>query len=111
MATDLSPYSCERVKLTARRSSFTVISNIIVYLFFWLVLHVSSESHKSSQFSPSDAGNFRLIVLTLVGLGLIFSALFHIFVREKPHNVQIKRETDDANSVDFSGELFFKKEI
>lgn len=103
MATDLTPYSCERVKLTARRSSFTVISNILVYLFTWLVLRVGrSESDESSQFSPNDAGHFRLIVIALSGLGLLFSIVFHVCVREKPHNVQIKRTNEDVNSVDFS---------
>ena len=102
MTCDLTPYSCERVKLTSRRSSFTVISNILVYLFTWLVLHVGSQSDKSSQFSPDDAGHFRLIVIALSGLGLLFSIMFHVFVRERPHNVQIKRTNEDVNSVDFS---------
>ena len=102
MATDLSPYSCERVKLTARRSSFTVISNILVYLFTWLVIYMSCQKDKSTEFSPNDMGHFRLIVITLVGVGLVFSAIFHIFVREKAHNVQIKRDIEDVNSVDFS---------
>lgn len=101
MATDLSPYSCERVKLTARRSSFTVISNILVYLFTWVILHQDSGSDKSDKFSPHDIGHFRLIVITLVGIGILFSVFFHIFVREKPHNVQIRRE-NDVNSIDYS---------
>lgn len=102
MATDLTPYSCERVKLTARRSSFTVISNILVYLFTWLVLHLSNKDNKNSQFSPDDAGHFRLIVITLTGVGLCFTIIFHILVREEAHNVQIKRENSEVNSIDFS---------
>lgn len=104
MTVDLTPYSCERVKLTARRSSFTVISNILVYLFTWLVLHLGSESDKSTQFSPNDTGQFRLIVIILCGLGLLFSIVFHVLVRERPHNVQIKRNNNEdvSSVVDFS---------
>ena len=104
LSSDLTPYSCERVKLTARRSSFTVISNILVYLFTWLVLHVGSEKDGSTQFSPDDAAHFRVIVISLVGLGVGFSILFHVFVRERPHNVQIKRNNNEdvSSVVDFS---------
>lgn len=103
MATDLSPYSCERVKLTARRSSFTVISNILVYSFTWLILHVSNkEGSHDDQFSPNDKAHFRLIVVSLVSMGLMFSVFFHIFVREKPHNVRVQKENEDVNSVDYS---------
>jgi hypothetical protein len=40
------------------RYSFTVCSNVFVYLVTWLVLHVTSEN--DSQIGPGDAGKFQV---------------------------------------------------
>jgi hypothetical protein len=40
------------------RYSFTVCSNILVYLITWLVLHITSES--DAQIGPGDAGKFQV---------------------------------------------------
>jgi hypothetical protein len=40
------------------RYSFTVCSNILVYLITWLVLHITSEN--DAQICPGDAGKFQV---------------------------------------------------
>jgi Na+/melibiose symporter-like transporter len=81
LATELTPHSSERVKLTARRSGFQVASNILVYMITWLVLHLNADS-SMDKFSAADQSHFRLIVVLLTVIGLLFSAFFHLFVQE-----------------------------
>jgi uncharacterized MFS-type transporter C19orf28 homolog len=88
----LTPISNERIGLNSLRYSFTVISNISVYLITWLVLNIdmasdnshsnSSNEAKNSRLGPDSIPQFRLIVLVLVGAGTLFSILFHVMVHE-----------------------------
>ncbi|XP_050301527.1 major facilitator superfamily domain-containing protein 12-like isoform X2 [Anthonomus grandis grandis] len=77
---EISPNEHDRTKLTAVRYAFTVMANIIVYMIAWLVL--SLEDRDNSQIGPPDVGNFQLVVNSVMGLGVLCSLLFHIFVKE-----------------------------
>lgn len=95
---DLTPSSNERIGLNSLRYSFTVASSITVYIITWLVLSLndstSSQEHSlhinrnlgKSQIGPDDAPRFRILVLSIMGLGSIFSTLFHLVVREPDHS-------------------------
>ncbi|XP_022663384.1 major facilitator superfamily domain-containing protein 12-like isoform X2 [Varroa jacobsoni] len=76
---DLTPFTHERVSLNAVRYAFTVTANIIVYSITLVVLHIQNGAG-TEQLGPGDAGSFQLIVLTVVGVGTIFSIAFHVFV-------------------------------
>ncbi|XP_054983229.1 major facilitator superfamily domain-containing protein 12 [Sorex araneus] len=78
----------EKVELTALRYAFTVVANITVYATQWLLLHFQgpvpsgAAPDASDQLGPQDAPAFRNLSLLVVGVGAVFSLLFHLGTRE-----------------------------
>ncbi|KAG8227818.1 hypothetical protein J437_LFUL010976 [Ladona fulva] len=86
----------ERTELTAIRYSFTVISNILVYLITWAVLHVTNEN-EDDQIGPKDIHKFQHIVFIGIAIGIISSIVFHVGVKEDndshmPQDVEVRRQ-------------------
>jgi len=79
---ELTPDEHERTSLLAIRYSFTVISNIVVYIILWIVLRQDSTD-PDAPITPKDTGNFQLVTYTVVSLGCVMSAIFHMGVREE----------------------------
>lgn len=77
---ELTPNEHDRTKLTATRYSFTVISNLVVYVVTWFVLHLNNG--ENSKIGPDDVGKFESVVSTVMVFGVICSILFHVFVNE-----------------------------
>lgn len=77
---ELTPNEHDRTKLTAVRYSFTVISNLFVYVITWTVLHLNNG--ESSRIGPNDEYRFQHVVWIVLSLGVVCSILFHIFVKE-----------------------------
>nr|CAD7448811.1 unnamed protein product [Timema bartmani] len=80
---DLTPSEHERTGLISIRYSFTVCSNVLVYLVTWGVLHVTSDV-QDAQIGPKDAYKFKHIVWIGLSLGAVTSLVFHLFVKEAP---------------------------
>ncbi|XP_005858917.1 PREDICTED: major facilitator superfamily domain-containing protein 12 [Myotis brandtii] len=78
----------EKVELTALRYAFTVVANITVYGAAWLLLHLQASANTgptpdvSDQLGVQDVPVFRNLSLLVVGIGAIFSLLFHLGTRE-----------------------------
>lgn len=79
---ELTPNEHDRTKLTAIRYCFTVISNVVVYLITWYVLHISSDNPDDAQIGPNDAPEFQKVVWIGLAIGIFASFIFHIFVKE-----------------------------
>lgn len=77
---ELTPNEHDRTKLTAVRYSFTVISNLLVYVITWTVLHLNNG--ESSKIGPGDEYKFQHIVWIVLSFGAFCSFLFHMFVKE-----------------------------
>lgn len=102
---DLTPYSCERVELNAWRYAFTVGSNIAVYVITWSVFQIEGkDSADEEQITPSDANVFRNLVFIVMGIGFLFSCIFHFGVKEKPRGRTASNLVNGLydDSVDFS---------
>ncbi|GIY20405.1 major facilitator superfamily domain-containing protein 12 [Caerostris darwini] len=80
---DLTPLSCERVELNSYRYAMTVLSNISTYGALLIIFGVVDAGDKHT--GPADLPVFRNVSLCVVGVGLFFSILFHIFTKEKEH--------------------------
>nr|XP_060641168.1 major facilitator superfamily domain-containing protein 12 [Anolis sagrei ordinatus] len=79
----------EKVELTAFRYAFTVMANITVYGVAWLLLHFQARhSDHVEDLGHHDIPVFRNLSLIVVGVGAIFSFLFHIGTKEKTHPIQ-----------------------
>ncbi|XP_054278762.1 major facilitator superfamily domain-containing protein 12-like isoform X2 [Macrosteles quadrilineatus] len=78
---ELTPDEHERTSLLAIRYSFTVISNIVVYLLLWIVLQVDSNN-PDAPITPKDTGKFQVVAYTVVALGCVTSFVFHTGVKE-----------------------------
>lgn len=63
------------------RYTFTVLSNILVYCVTWGVLHITNEN-PDEQIGPKDADKFQKIVFIGMFVGLVFTIIFHLFVKE-----------------------------
>ncbi|XP_064618686.1 major facilitator superfamily domain-containing protein 12-like [Lineus longissimus] len=79
----LTPDEHDRVELNAIRYSFTVIANLVVFGLTWVLLDVHNTS--SGELSVQDAPRFRDIAFIVVGIGIVFSIIFHVGTREKDH--------------------------
>lgn len=98
---DLTPFSSERVELNAWRYALTVSSNIAVYVITWIVFHLEGkDSADSEQIAPSDAFLFRNIVFIVMTIGLFFSVVFHVGVKEKPRHRAISEGANTSNGED-----------
>lgn len=84
---ELVTSDAEKVELTALRYAFTVVANIAVFGAAWLLLHLQG----SGQPGPAPGGGvgaqdvrvFRNLSLLVVGVGAVFSLLFHVGTRER----------------------------
>jgi len=66
------------VLLSSTRSSLTFLSGIVVYSVMWLLLRGSD----STEVGPGDDRAFNYLSYAIISTGFIFSALFHILVKE-----------------------------
>ncbi|XP_049827163.1 major facilitator superfamily domain-containing protein 12-like [Schistocerca gregaria] len=80
---DLTPSEHERTELTAIRYSFTVCSNVFVYIITWAILHFTSENSEA-QIGPKDLTKFQNVSLIGIGVGAFASLIFHLGVKEAP---------------------------
>ncbi|KFW86029.1 Major facilitator superfamily domain-containing protein 12, partial [Phalacrocorax carbo] len=75
----------EKVELTAFRYAFTVMANITVYgLCLLLYFQVDQPDH-TEHLGIQDVPIFRNLSLIVVGLGAVFSLIFHLGTKEKPY--------------------------
>ncbi|XP_068012537.1 major facilitator superfamily domain-containing protein 12 [Melanerpes formicivorus] len=76
----------EKVELTAFRYAFTVMANITVYGLAWMLLNfqVQQPDH-TEHLGIKDVPVFRNLSLIVVGIGAVFSFIFHLGTKEKPY--------------------------
>uniref|UniRef100_A0A663N3M8 Major facilitator superfamily domain containing 12 n=1 Tax=Athene cunicularia TaxID=194338 RepID=A0A663N3M8_ATHCN len=76
----------EKVELTAFRYAFTVMANITVYGLAWLLLNFQvDQPDRTEHLGIQDVPIFRNLSLIVVGLGAVFSFIFHLGTKEKPY--------------------------
>ncbi|NXI58202.1 MFS12 protein, partial [Chloroceryle aenea] len=69
----------EKVELTAFRYAFTVMANITVYGLAWLLLNFQvDQPDRTEHLGIQDVPIFRNLSLIVVGLGAVFSLIFHL---------------------------------
>ncbi|XP_031460567.1 major facilitator superfamily domain-containing protein 12 isoform X1 [Phasianus colchicus] len=74
----------EKVELTAFRYAFTVMANITVYGLAWLLLNLQvDQPEQTEHLGIQDVSVFRNLSLIVVGLGAVFSLIFHLGTKEK----------------------------
>lgn len=56
----------DRADLTALRYSASVISNVIVFMVTWAVLHANRKKNDDNTIGPDDAYRFRVRKLTTI---------------------------------------------
>jgi len=104
---DLTPISSERVELNAMRYAVTVIANITVFVLMYFFL--GSDNNDDSEINRRDAVAFEQVAFLILGIGLVFSTIFHIGVRERPagqrqidhsSNEEINASTSSSNLVE-----------
>ncbi|XP_014253572.1 major facilitator superfamily domain-containing protein 12-like isoform X3 [Cimex lectularius] len=93
LVTDLTFISSERTNLLSLRNTFTVISNIAVYIMAFIVLRINSNS----TLNKNDVGLFQIVVAAVLALGGISSFIFFFTVKETNHEPLI--EDDERNQV------------
>ncbi|XP_068127275.1 major facilitator superfamily domain-containing protein 12 isoform X3 [Hyperolius riggenbachi] len=97
---DLAKNTHDKVELTAFRYAFTVLANISVYAVAWLLLHFQLDEATTANphLGRQDIPVFRTLTLIVVGVGALFSLLFHIGTKEK-QNFQQLTETEDVDYI------------
>ncbi|XP_045603922.2 major facilitator superfamily domain-containing protein 12 [Procambarus clarkii] len=78
---DLTDVEAERDELNIIRYIFDVCSDVLVYLVAWITF--AEDSPLSSRFiDPGDAHNFKIITITVMVVGTVFSVIFHVYTPE-----------------------------
>ncbi|XP_060890125.1 major facilitator superfamily domain containing 12b isoform X1 [Labrus mixtus] len=76
----------ERVELTAYRYAFTVVANITVFTVAWLLFRFQTPHNINPTITdnvgPVDIPLFRDLALIMLGLGALFSLVFHVGTKE-----------------------------
>ena len=82
---ELTTSNKEKMELNAIRYFFTIASNLVVYITCFLVfeLHNSNAGKGLPTISAADTVKFQILALSVVGLGVVFMIIFHVFVRER----------------------------
>ena len=70
---ELSRDSNERVYLNSLRSIATILSNVTVFCFAFVILHTCSSAQ---PIGPDDVGAFYQLAIVVVAVGAVFSLLF-----------------------------------
>ncbi|XP_028329546.1 major facilitator superfamily domain-containing protein 12-like isoform X2 [Gouania willdenowi] len=80
--------TCEhaKVELTAYRYAFTVVANITVYALAYLLFHVQA-GQDDDTLGPADIPIFRNLAFIVLGIGALFSAIFHLGTKESKRDV------------------------
>lgn len=66
------------------RYGFTVLSNLLVYVITWYVLHIdSADDHLGRKIGPADAPKFQTVVWSGLSIGTVCTLIFHFFVKEE----------------------------
>ncbi|KAK3565487.1 hypothetical protein QTP86_010866 [Hemibagrus guttatus] len=84
----------EVAELKMLRYAFTVLSNITVYAVAWLLFHFqhSADPSIADQLSHSDVPVFRNLALIVLGIGAVFSLIFHLGTREQTQHEEVENE-------------------
>ncbi|KAK5650159.1 hypothetical protein RI129_001188 [Pyrocoelia pectoralis] len=82
----------QRTKLAATRYCFTVISNVLVYFVSWIIFRCEDGSER--RISPSDTSDFQIIVWSGLGVGIICTIIYHLFVHEDSSRFHDHHETE-----------------
>ncbi|NXM89264.1 MFS12 protein, partial [Oenanthe oenanthe] len=86
-----------KVELTAFRYAFTVMANITVYGLTWLLLNFQMDQPDHMEhLGPQDIHVFRNLALIVVGLGAVFSLIFHLGTKEKPYPPGVLPEPEES---------------
>ena len=94
---ELTTNDNEKNTLISLRFGFLILANITVYILASILLKEGSSSD-SGEISSSDLHAFELMGIIVTIVGLIFSTIFHIGVREtKTEDDYIDEEEDDDN--------------
>lgn len=48
----------------------------------WGVLHITGNEGADAQIGPGDSHKFQTVVLIGIGIGLVASLVFHVFLKE-----------------------------
>ncbi|CAB1456737.1 unnamed protein product [Pleuronectes platessa] len=93
--------TCEdaKVELTAYRYAFTVIANITVYAVAYLLFHMQASEDGdplSDALGPVDIPIFRNLALIVLGIGALFSILFHLGTKESRHRAEGEARGEDV---------------
>jgi len=76
----LTSSSDNRVTLYSYRQAANVVSSIVVYMVTFFML--KSNGNSNEQVSQDDNSSFGLISMAIVGVGLIFTVMFQMLVKE-----------------------------
>ncbi|ELU08281.1 hypothetical protein CAPTEDRAFT_96409 [Capitella teleta] len=76
---DLTACQSSRVELNSSRYAMTVVSSIAVYA---IAAGIFGPSRDSSALGPQDLDSFRTLALIVVGMGGLFSLVFHVGTKE-----------------------------
>ncbi|XP_029658093.1 major facilitator superfamily domain-containing protein 12 isoform X1 [Octopus sinensis] len=92
---ELTKNKHERVSLNSIRYAFTVLSNLAVYIIFWIIFNMNV----GEKLGRKDSGKFELLVFIVTGIGVFFSFTFHILSPEKMYSTPVAAENKEQEGL------------
>ncbi|KAI3386459.1 hypothetical protein SNEBB_006530 [Seison nebaliae] len=107
-----------RVEFSALRNGATLLCNVTMFGVTFLLLKFNRTASQSTELGPEDASSFRYASFICIALGLIFTAIFHIFVKEHQECIDEdvngminERLESDNESIEETRPLLFTKTV
>ncbi|XP_018551220.1 major facilitator superfamily domain-containing protein 12 [Lates calcarifer] len=92
-----------KVELTAYRYAFTVAANLTVYTVAWLLFHFQAQHSVdpsiADNLSQEDIPLFRMLALIVLGIGALFSLIFHVGTKEGPSASERENRLIESSSI------------
>ncbi|KAI6656671.1 Major facilitator superfamily domain-containing protein 12 [Oopsacas minuta] len=95
---EITSNESERVSLNSIRYFFTILANLTIFGVLAALFGFSGDD----DISPNDLDSFWFLSLGTIGVGAVFSILFHIGVREST-DYKSKEFVPESSHVDTSG--------
>ncbi|VDO99848.1 unnamed protein product [Soboliphyme baturini] len=90
MIPELTPCNNERTALNGIRYAFTVVASLVAFLLVWLFL---KKSIGNQDVTPNDACAFSTSAYVSIGMGIVLTIAFHIFVPDKSSGMYLHKQT------------------
>lgn len=101
---ELASNNSETAGLNGWRYAATGLSNLLTYAIAWGLLSSGGANVDPDKLTSADSNHFRYLGFIVTGIGLFFSIIFHLGVREPKRDHQVQGSENRNSSYGAAGQ-------